>query len=449
VHYRGIVKPNIIVIVADDLGWNAIGYHNNEVRTANIDKRICDAGVDMDNFYSSPMCSPARAGLMTGRYPIRFGCARAVIPPWRDHGVPTDEVFMPEVLAQAGYEQRAMIGKWHMGHNRRKWLPLERGFTEFYGHFNGAIDYYTHKREGELDWHKGYESCFDEGYSTDLIAEETVDFIRRNSGSKDPFFCYTAFNAPHGPFQAPQKYIDQYAHIEDNTKRTYFAMITAMDDGIGRILDTVDEEGISENTIIWFFSDNGGWDVIDRVNYPLRGGKLTTFDGGVRVVSCVRFPGTFPAGTKIGFRTAFIDLLPTFMKCAGIDETGGKPLDGINLLPLLRGNEAELQRRPLHFYHGQNGKHDEHCGVIVREWKLVVIGNDIREGETSAHMTYLFNIDDDPEETTDLKRGYPQIYSELMKCLTVMRRVQPANGLPSIQEGKEGFLAPREWYTAP
>jgi len=178
------MKPNIIVILADDLGWNAVGYRNDEVTTPNIDQRIVGEGVEFDHFYSCPMCSPARAGLMTGRYPIRFGCARSVIPPWRMQGVPTDEVFMPEVPARAGYEERALIGKWHLGHNKRKWLPLER--------------------EGELDWHRGYETCQGQGYSTDLIADETVAFIRRHADSDAPFYCYTAFNAPHCPFQAPQ-----------------------------------------------------------------------------------------------------------------------------------------------------------------------------------------------------------------------------------------------------
>ena len=191
-----------------------------------------------------------------------------------------------------------MFGKWHMGHHRRKWLPLERGFTEFYGHYNGAIDYFSHEREGELDWHRGYQTSRDKGYATDLVADETVEFIRCNADSKDPFFCYTAFNAPHSPYQAPEEYITLYSHIEDRNKRIYYAMITAMDDGIGRILDAVEEKGISENTVIWFFSDNGGVREIEQNNYPLRGNKLTTFDGGVRVVSCVRYPGTFPAGAN-------------------------------------------------------------------------------------------------------------------------------------------------------
>lgn len=439
------MKPNIIVILADDLGWNAVGYHNDEVKTPNIDNRICKAGVELDNFYACPMCSPSRAGLMTGRYPIRFGCARAVIPPWREDGVPTDEVFMPEVLAQAGYKQRAIFGKWHLGHNRRKWLPLERGFTEFYGHYNGAIDYYTHKREGELDWHRGYDTCYDEGYATDLIADKTVEFINKNAESEEPFFCYVAFNAPHGPFQAPQEYIDMYKNIEDETKRTYFAMITAMDDGIGRILDAVDESGIAKETVIWFFSDNGGWDVIEGVNYPLRKGKLYTFDGGVRVVSCVRYPDKFRAGRKITSRTAYIDLLPTFMDCIGIDKTGGKPLDGINLFLLLCGEEEELEERPLHFYHGQESVHDEHCGIIDHEWKLVVIGDDIRKGETPEHETYLFNINEDPEEKYDLKYNHPDIYKRLMGYLIDMRKLQPLHGLPTVTEGKEGFVTPKEW----
>jgi arylsulfatase A-like enzyme len=207
----------------------------------------------------------------------------------------------------------------------------------------------------------------------------------------------------------------------------------------------VDEQGISENTLIWFFSDNGGWDIIDHVNYPLRGGKLTTFDGGVRVVSCVRYPGTFPAGSTISERTGYIDLLPTLMYCAHINKTSGKPLDGINLFPLLSGNEEKLPERPLHFFHGQNGLHDEHYGIIDHEWKLVVIGNDIREGETPAHETYLFNIDNDPEEKNDLKADHPAIYGRLMKSLINMRNVQPERALPAVHEGKEGFVAPKEW----
>lgn len=439
------MKPNIIVIVADDLGWNSIGYHNLEVSSPNIDERICGAGVELDRFYSSPMCSPARAGLMTGRYPIRFGCARSVIPPWREQGVPTDEVFMPEVLARAGYKQRAMIGKWHLGHHRRKWLPLERGFTEFYGHYNGAIDYFTHVREGELDWHRGYEASYDQGYSTQLIAEETVDFVYRNAGTNDPFFCYTAFNAPHGPFQAPQEYIDRYIHVPDERTRTYYAMITAMDDGIGRILDAVDQAGIAEDTIVWFFSDNGGWDIIDRNNFPLRGGKLTAFEGGVRVVSCVRYPGSFSAGTRVSSRTGYLDLLPTFMDCVGIRETGGKPIDGTSLFSLLCGKTEKLLERPLHFYHGQDGPNDEHCGIIEGNWKLVVVGNDIREGETPAHETFLFDIDADPQERHDLKEKHREIYSRLMSNLIEMRRQQPNGGLPPVSEGKAGFVAPREW----
>jgi arylsulfatase B len=443
---KNAARPNILVILADDLGWNAVGYHNPEVQTPNLDRRILGEGVDLNHFYACPMCSPARAGLMTGRYPIRFGCARSVIPPWRDQGVPTDEVFMPQVLARAGYEQRALIGKWHLGHNKRKWLPLERGFTEFYGHYNGAIDYWTHEREGELDWHRGYEACHDEGYSTHLIADETVSFIRRNADSDTPFFCYTAFNAPHGPFQAPQEYIDRYAYIKDETQRTYFAMVTAMDDGIGRILDALDEKGIAENTIVVFFSDNGGWERIPHVNDPLRGGKMTTFDGGVRVVACARYPGVFPAGTRVDAKTAYIDLLPTFMDCAGIDETGGKPLDGINLMPLLRGETDELPERPLHFYHGQEGPHDEHYGVIDREWKLVVTGNEIHDGPTPEHATYLFNINDDPNEKRDVKAEHPDIHDRLMKLLVEMKHVQPADGIPPVREGKEGFVAPREWF---
>ena len=204
--------PNIVLIVPDDLGRHDVSFHGGEIATPNID-RIAAEGVRLERFYSAPVCSPTRAGLMTGRYPIRFGLMRAVIAPWRDYGMDTSEVTLPEVLARAGYENRGIFGKWHLGHFERKFHPLRRGFTEFVGH-NTAVDYFTKEREGERDWSHGYESVDEEGYVTDLLAEHAVRFIDRHAGGEAPFFLYVPFSAPHSPIQAKEKDLPLYADLE-------------------------------------------------------------------------------------------------------------------------------------------------------------------------------------------------------------------------------------------
>ncbi|MEE1544956.1 MAG: sulfatase-like hydrolase/transferase, partial [Alphaproteobacteria bacterium] len=196
-----VKKPNIVIIVADDLGWADVGFHSDRIPTPHLD-RIAREGVELDHFYVFPMCSPTRAGLMTGRYPIRFGMARAVIPPWRHFGLDPGEVMLPEALAKAGYRHRGVFGKWHLGHNDAKWHPNSRGFTHFHGHYNGAIDYFDLTREGERDWHLNEKASGEQGYSTDLIAGAASRFIAQNAKGAAPYLCYVPFNAPHSPFQA-------------------------------------------------------------------------------------------------------------------------------------------------------------------------------------------------------------------------------------------------------
>ena len=172
--------PNIVLIIADDLGWADVGYHGGPYRTPHID-RLAGESVVLERFYVSPICSPTRAGILTGRYPIRFGMQRAVIPPWRLYGLDPNEVTIAELLRDAGYKHRGAFGKWHLGHLARKWHPLGQGFSEFRGHYNGAIDYFTHDRMQERDWHIDYEPSDEEGYSTDLIARAATRFIRDNA----------------------------------------------------------------------------------------------------------------------------------------------------------------------------------------------------------------------------------------------------------------------------
>ena len=207
-------KPNIVIIVADDLGWADVGFHSDRIPTPHLD-RIAREGVELDHFYVFPMCSPTRAGLMTGRYPIRFGMARAVIPPWRHFGLDPSELMLPEALARAGYQHRGVFGKWHLGHNDTKWHPNSQGFTHFHGHYNGAIDYFDLTREGERDWHVNERASGEQGYSTDLIAGAASRFIAQHAKGAAPYLCYVPFNAPHSPFQAPEKYLKKFAHLAE------------------------------------------------------------------------------------------------------------------------------------------------------------------------------------------------------------------------------------------
>ncbi|MEZ5367470.1 MAG: sulfatase-like hydrolase/transferase, partial [Bryobacterales bacterium] len=288
--------PNVVLIVSDDQGWNDVGFHGGEIRTPNLD-RIASQGVELNRFYACPVCSPTRAGLATGRYPIRFGMQRAVCRPFLDVGVPPEEETVAEMLGRAGYAARGAVGKWHIGHSRLRYHPLRQGFTFFYGHYNGNIDYFTHMRDGELDWHRGFDSSYDEGYSTDLIADEAVRFIEEQAGGESPFFLYVPFNAPHAPLQVPAKWLDDYASIGDKDRRTYAAMVAAMDAGVGRILEALDRTGVTNDTLVWFFSDNGGPGTGD--NTPLRAGKGTVYEGGVRVAAALRWPGKVRAGGKV------------------------------------------------------------------------------------------------------------------------------------------------------
>jgi len=456
-------KPNVVILVADDLGWADVSFHGTEIKTPNLD-RLTAEGVELNRFYVCPVCSPTRAGLMTGRYPIRFGLMRAVLPPWREGGLDTEEVTLPKVLARAGYKHRGIFGKWHLGHSDVKYHPLRRGFTEFVGHYNGAIDYFTHEREGELDWHRGYESNHDEGYSTDLIAEAAADFIGRHAEDDSPFLCYVPFNAPHSPLQAKAEDLKAYEHLAgpgpagkrkpraktpaqtgrgDSPRQTLAAMISCMDRGVGRILDALDDKGIADSTLVWFFSDNGGVGVGD--NRPLRAGKATVFEGGIRVAATLRWPGKVPAGGKINAPAAYIDVLPTLMQVAGIEDHGGKPFDGLGLVELLTGKAAAAER-DLYSYIGQGGEDTEQITLIEPQWKLIVVGRKLTDPNPAAQReVHLFRIADDPYEQTNLANANPDVVERMLAKLKAFRALQPADAVPPYGRKPDDFAAPKEW----
>jgi len=433
-------KPNIVVIVSDDQGWNDVGYHNKDFRTPNID-RIAREGVELDRFYACPLCSPTRAGLMTGRYPLRFGVMCSVVTPNQKHGVPTDERLIPAVLADAGYTRRGCFGKWHIGHSHVKYHPLSRGFTHFYGCYNGAMDYFTHKREGELDWHRNHRPAREPGYATDLIAAEAARFVA-DSPADEPFFLYVPFTAPHFPMQVPEKYRQMYPDLKGH-RQSFAGMVTAMDDGIGKILKAVDAKGAADNTFVLFFSDNGAG--IGGDSAPLRENKTDVYDGGVRVVAAARWPaGGVCGGKKIAATMGYIDVLPTLMRLAGVGDHKGKPLDGIDVLDMMAGR-GRGPKRPWYSFVGV-GKKDR-LAVIDGPWKLVYIGPPIlATPETPAQATIeLFRILDDPNETTDLAGKHPDLTRKLLAQVRAFRALHGPICLRNTATPKDRFKAPKDW----
>jgi arylsulfatase A-like enzyme len=333
-------RPNIVLIVSDDQGWKDVGFHGSDIATPNLDK-LAAGGARLESFYAQPMCTPSRAALMSGRYPHRYGLQTLVIPSNGRYGLPTDERLLPLVLADAGY-RTAIVGKWHLGHAERKYWPLQRGFQHQYGALLGEIDYFTHDAHGVRDWYRQEKPLKERGYATELIGNEAVRWLWRQS-TKQPFFLYLAFTAPHAPYQAPQRWLDRYAHIADRDRRAYAAMIGAMDEQIGRVLAALDAKGLRDNTLIVFQSDNGGprdarftgeidmsGSKIPADNGPWRDGKGSLYEGGVRVVALANWPGRIPAGSVVDVPLHAVDLMPTFATLAGAPLSGTKPLDGLD-----------------------------------------------------------------------------------------------------------------------
>jgi arylsulfatase B len=426
----GIRRPNVIVLLADDLGWADVGFHGGDIRTPNIDA-LAMGGVQLDRFYSCPVCSPTRSALMTGRWPMRLGTGYTVVRPWANYGLPLEEHLMPQSFQAAGY-QTAMAGKWHLGHMRKAYFPGARGFESSYGHFNGAIDYYKHDRDGGLDWHRDGKTVEETGYSTELIGAEAVRRIRGRD-KKRPFFLYVPFNAPHAPLQAPQPLIERYASVKDEKRRVFSAMVESMDQQVGAILKALEEEAIAQDTLVVFFSDNGGPVNLGATNTPLRGAKASVYEGGIRVPAVMRWSGKLKAGSKSTQVMAAWDLFPTLAAAAGIKPAGKLPLDGVDCWKqITRGTRVAREKI---FFAIENGKQVQHC-VIHREWKL------IRQGE-NQHS--LYNIEADPSETKDLAEGNPALVKELAAQIDQWKALAPANGMRSSGGAPKDWKAPKRW----
>lgn len=407
-------RPNFVVILVDDLGNADIGYRGSQIKTPHLDK-LAEGGVRFESFYSLPLCTPARTALMTGRYPMRQGLQTFVIFPGHTYGLPTDEKTLPQALKEVGYET-AMVGKWHLGHADKKYWPNNRGFDHFYGNLVGEVDFFTKERGGIIDWQRDGKFFQEEGYYTELIGDEAVNIIKEHD-TKNPLFLYVASLAVHTPLQAPQEEIDVYNGIfENEDRRIYAAMMSVLDKQVGRIVDELEKKGMRENTLIFFASDNGGIRKM-KVGAPgtkkaaespasngkFRDGKSSLYEGGVRVPAFVNWPSKIEPNVFNGILHQ-VDVMPTLLKLAGAEGNPDKPFDGKDMWPVLTQKATKIHDDILinvEFFRG---------AVRKDEWKLVKVA-------TLPGKTELFNLEEDPYETTNLAEQYPEKVEELTALL--------------------------------
>ena len=402
---------NLVVFVADDLGWRDVGYHDSEIRTPSID-RLAAEGTRLERFYVHPLCSPTRGAMMTGRSPMTTGVLMP-FEPWYSTGLPLGEKLLPEYLKDAGYQTFA-IGKWHLGPNHLSYHPQSRGFDHYYGHLGGFINYNLHTIWRGIDWQRNGKTVFEEGYSTHLIAAEAVRLIKaRNKDT--PIFLYVTFNAPHSPLQAPETSIAEYADIDDTNRRTYAAMVSEMDRGIGQVLATLEDEGLSDETLVLFMSDNGGNEHLGANNGGLRGGKGTTWEGGVRVPAVLWWPKRLKAGSIHDEMITVEDILPTLLGALDVSPEWVKPLDGSNQWPIIaEGQKAEDRVRIL----ARHDREQYFVALFQEEWKLV----QMKDPESGQLQFHLFRISEDPYEQNDLAAGRPDVVEQLLSKFRAIPR---------------------------
>ena len=377
-------RPNILIFLVDDLGWNDVGYHGSEIRTPRID-RLAREGVRLGRFYVTPICTSTRAGFLTGRSPMRYGLIYSVIQLWTNFGLPLDEHILPESFQAAGYAT-AMVGKWQLGHDHVRQLPFNRGFDHFYGLVHGPIDYFTHvvgfgpTVTGALDWQRNGRTVYEDGYATDLLAGEAIRLIETRDRGR-PLLLYLAFNAAHSPLQAPQDLIDSYGEIDDPQRRIFAAMVESTDANIGSVLDALEREGIDDNTLVLFFSDNGSHQTWGRTG-PLRGGKGSVFEGG--------------------------EALPTNDLFFAVEQS-----------------------------------EDFWFAVVHGEWKLVRV----ESKRNLDAKNYLFQIEDDESEANDVSAEHPAIVNGLMHRLITWRKLHPSTGIRRNIKPHPGWVPPEDWAT--
>src|SRR5262249_25996028 len=394
-------RPNILVIVADDMGYADAGVQGcKDIPTPQVDS-IAAGGVRCTNGYvSGPYCSPTRAGLLTGRYQTRFG--HEVNPGGMNQGLPLTETTLADRFKAAGYAT-GLVGKWHLGGTDEQ-HPQKRGFDEFFGFLGGAHDYF--QPTGVL---RGTKPAGEQGYLTEAIGREAVAFIARHKAP--PFLLCVTFNAVHTPMQAHDAGVKKLAGIADQQRRTYAAMMFALDEAVGKVLAKLKDDKLDTDTLIFFFSDNGGptmkgTTINGSINDPLRGSKRTTLEGGIRGAVFVPWPGEVPAGKGYHQPVVQLDIAPAALAAAGVEVKPEWKLEGVNLLPYLGGEKPAAPHEALYWRFGQQ------MAIRKGNWKLVRYDL-AAEGGSGVSPVKLYNLADDIGEKTDLSAEHPEKVKEL------------------------------------
>jgi len=413
---HGASKPNIILFVSDDMGWNDVGYHGSKIATPHIDRLVKD-GMQLDRFYVHPICSPTRAALMTGRLPVRFGITAALT---RGAGVPKDEHFMPQTFQKAGY-QTFLVGKWHLGVIGPEYKPNARGFDHFFGFHGGGINYFALGGLRARGWYRNVQPAIVEGYSTDLLAAEAIRLIKERDPNR-PIYLNLSFNAPHPVAQAPDALIAKYSKLGFGGRMIAHAgAIEAMDSGIGRVLAELVNEDMVRNTLVMFFCDNGsgggGRSLRGAISKTgagqlgLRGGKGSVLEGGIRVPAVLRWPGVIRPGTKCDQLISAQDLFPTFSAAVGIKPANQKQFDGVNCWSAIIQNKS--MKRPPVIVAGPFGQ----FAVLHDQWKLT----------WSQQQVSLYNVKDDPTESRDVTLDHPETVAMLAGALVPLSKLNVPN----------------------
>jgi arylsulfatase A-like enzyme len=423
-------QPNVVFIMADDLGWADVEFHGGNTPTPNLNRLLAE-GVEFTQHYVAPVCSPTRAGLLAGRYWSRFG----ITTPINNRGLPFDTVTVAKALGDAGYST-ALIGKWHLG-SKPEWGPNHFGFEHSYGSLAGGVTPWNHKyKKGTYSttWHRNHELITEKGHVTDLLTDEAVRWIKDKTATNDakPFFLYVPYTAVHIPIREPDEWMEKVpAEIKGEVARQYSACILHLDAAVGRIVDAVDKAGQGENTLVVFTSDNGATTAqnndrkypddncpsgrVPGNNKPLRGGKTSLYEGGVRVPTIVRWPGKLKAGTKFEPPVCIVDWMPTFCALGGADvDATSLKWDGVDLSPVLTG-KSKLEERSIYL----TGVRGTRCALQYGDWKLIQ--------SNSKGPVELFNLASDPHETTNVAKANPDKVAELQVRLKEHRMLDVAS----------------------
>jgi arylsulfatase A-like enzyme len=421
-------KPNLVLILADDLGYGDIGMHGSkQIPTPNIDRLANDGIIFTQAYVSSPVCSPSRAGLMTGKNQLGFGFDNNLFPAQAGYdpdyvGLPVAETTLADRLKQLGYIN-GIIGKWHLG-EKDHFYPTKRGFDEFWGFLGGGHDYFIEDPDDnnmKCPIQSNYKTPEPITYLTDDIGDECVDFIKRHKN--EPFFLYACFNAPHSPMQAIEEDLKIFNHIEDETRRIYCAMVYRLDQNVGKIIKSVEEEGLENNTFVVFMSDNGG-PCYDNgsVNAPLRGQKTTALEGGIRVPMIFKWPSSLEPGKIIDDMVLSLDIFPSFINAAGGKISEEEELIGVDIIPFITGLSQDIPHNKMHW------KYTVSAAIREGDWKLIRLPD---------RLPMLYNIAKDISELNDLS------LKEIEKTKSLLKKL----GTWDIYLPHPVFMEPNSWRT--